>query len=169
MNKSKKYAEECYKFGVLMAGYPGTLLWFSTPKVEFYGKTPKDLEREGRIAEVKVAFEKDYEKFIALKNGEAYIQVVGTPKGFKAGCKDCRQIISEGGFAVGVTIRDKDKLYYYFLGEKRTHCGKDKEIIEIFQKESSASVRCDEIISHFTEHQSNEGLILLSIIRPELN
>ena len=97
-----------------------------------------------------------------MKNGEYRVVVINHPAGISNGCRDCRKILAEGKYVLGLKVKDSNREYQYLLGVTPPVmcCGVDKKVMYLFELEDEAKKKAEEIADFLDEQKTTEGLRL---------
>ncbi|OGZ68860.1 MAG: hypothetical protein A3D35_03045 [Candidatus Staskawiczbacteria bacterium RIFCSPHIGHO2_02_FULL_34_9] len=88
------------------------------------------------------------------------------------GCKDCKKILAQGYYAIGLDIREPNRNYRYLLGVDPPVlcCGHDRKVLLLFESVEEADKKQKEIIEFLDREKSTEKLRLFEFAKPgELN
>ena len=97
-----------------------------------------------------------------MEKGEYEVVVISHPAGISNGCKDCRKILAEGKYVLGLRIKEPDHHYQYLVAVDPPImcCGVDKKVLYLFNTEEEAKKKAEEIADYLDKHETTEGLRL---------
>jgi len=97
-----------------------------------------------------------------MKKGDYQVVVISHPAGITIGCKDCRKILAEGKYVLGLKIKYPDREYQYLVGVDPPVmcCGADKRVLYLFNSEEDGKKKGEEVADYLNQRETTEGLRL---------
>ena len=97
-----------------------------------------------------------------MKKGEFKVVVISHSAGINQGCRDCRKVLAEGKYALGLKIKYPNREHQYIIGVDPPVmcCGNDKKIWRLFESEDTANKGAKEVADYLNKHETTEGLRL---------